>query len=524
MRLRFLPAWVAAVLLIALSPGCPAQTLARPGWAGSAMTVDPWWRNAVFYRIAPEHFQDSDGDGVGDLRGIAARLDYLQALGVDAVVLQLPFDEDGFDDLLAEASRRHVRLVVELDGNAGAAVAGSGDLPSQRLQGQARHWLARGAGGILLPGKAGTPAEDEELRQGVRRVAAQFPGERVVIARTGTVPARIVPGSPAHAALSLRASTRELRVDSPQLGLQSLLKGVGGAGGLDASGVAAALHQPDAHEGAPLLELRSAAAGGAATSLGKSVETGAALLLTQRAAVLLDYGQELGMATPRRMPWTPTNVTATPEPPPKPPLEPEKPSTERLPPTMLDTPKGIVYGPYRPYVAPPPKPKAAAALPANGDPALPDLATLAGFSTRVPPEAGDNQSVADEVSPVRSAAVQERDPHSLLNLYRRLSALHHGNATMRSGALLVVHADADTVVWLRQAPAAARTVVPVLVAVNCGERDVTLSLQEDFERLGLRAEVFRSALPGSAAPGVVDTEHFTLPPHSVFVGELVHSR
>ena len=43
---------------------------------------DDWWKGAVVYQIYPRSFQDSDGDGVGDLRGVRSRLDYLEALGV----------------------------------------------------------------------------------------------------------------------------------------------------------------------------------------------------------------------------------------------------------------------------------------------------------------------------------------------------------------------------------------------------------------------------------------------------------
>ena len=46
-----------------------------------------WWRDAVIYQIYPRSFQDSNGDGIGDLRGIIQRLDYLKELGIDAIWL-----------------------------------------------------------------------------------------------------------------------------------------------------------------------------------------------------------------------------------------------------------------------------------------------------------------------------------------------------------------------------------------------------------------------------------------------------
>ena len=48
---------------------------------------DPWWKHALIYEIYPRSFQDSNGDGVGDLNGITQRLDYLKELGVDAIWL-----------------------------------------------------------------------------------------------------------------------------------------------------------------------------------------------------------------------------------------------------------------------------------------------------------------------------------------------------------------------------------------------------------------------------------------------------
>lgn len=46
-----------------------------------------WWKEAVIYQIYPRSFQDSDGDGIGDLNGITKRLPYLENLGVDVLWL-----------------------------------------------------------------------------------------------------------------------------------------------------------------------------------------------------------------------------------------------------------------------------------------------------------------------------------------------------------------------------------------------------------------------------------------------------
>jgi hypothetical protein len=60
-----------------------------------------WWDNAVIYQIYPRSFQDSDGDGIGDLRGIEKRLDHLAWLGVDAIWLSpiypSPMHDFGYD-------------------------------------------------------------------------------------------------------------------------------------------------------------------------------------------------------------------------------------------------------------------------------------------------------------------------------------------------------------------------------------------------------------------------------------------
>src|SRR5450756_1285929 len=64
-------------------------------------TARLWWQDAVIYQIYPRSFQDSNGDGVGDLEGILSRIDYLATLGVDAVWISpfypSPMADFGYD-------------------------------------------------------------------------------------------------------------------------------------------------------------------------------------------------------------------------------------------------------------------------------------------------------------------------------------------------------------------------------------------------------------------------------------------
>ena len=61
------------------------------------MTNQKWWQKAVFYQIYPRSFYDSNGDGIGDLKGIISKLDYLQQLGVDAIWLSPHYPSPMFD-------------------------------------------------------------------------------------------------------------------------------------------------------------------------------------------------------------------------------------------------------------------------------------------------------------------------------------------------------------------------------------------------------------------------------------------
>lgn len=95
-----------------------------------------WWNDKVAYQIYPKSFCDTNGDGIGDLRGIISKLDYLKELGVDIIwlspIYKSPFVDQGydisdyyaiaeefgtmeeFDELLAEAKKRDMYLIMDL--------------------------------------------------------------------------------------------------------------------------------------------------------------------------------------------------------------------------------------------------------------------------------------------------------------------------------------------------------------------------------------------------------------------------
>ena len=79
-----------------------SDPITRPASEPGGAAVEPsWWRDGVLYQIYPRSFADSDGDGIGDLRGITERLDHLEWLGVDGIWLNPTFpspnDDWGYD-------------------------------------------------------------------------------------------------------------------------------------------------------------------------------------------------------------------------------------------------------------------------------------------------------------------------------------------------------------------------------------------------------------------------------------------
>jgi len=115
---------------------CALPSLAQQGVKNSEVKQPKWWKEAVVYQLYPRSFKDSDGDGVGDLKGIISKLDYLESLGINVVwlnpIFSSPNEDNGydisdyrnimqefgtmqdFDELLAGLHKRKIKLVLDM--------------------------------------------------------------------------------------------------------------------------------------------------------------------------------------------------------------------------------------------------------------------------------------------------------------------------------------------------------------------------------------------------------------------------
>jgi alpha-glucosidase len=123
------------VSIEALAPTAIAQSAGNQPAAESRPSAAPWWKHAVIYELYPRSFQDSNGDGVGDIKGITSRLDYLHDLGIDAIWITPMYPSPGidygydisdytaidplygtmedFDNMVAEAKKRDIRVIMD---------------------------------------------------------------------------------------------------------------------------------------------------------------------------------------------------------------------------------------------------------------------------------------------------------------------------------------------------------------------------------------------------------------------------
>ena len=293
--------------------------LARPGMIGSGHgSADPWWKQAVFYQVATP--------AIPDFKAIAAQLDSLRSLGVDALILPAPAlpppgsngimpNLDDLDALLRQASSHGIRVIL--------TIRASG--PPANLAGVARFWLTRGVAGLHVATPAETSPEDTAaIVQTLRKLESATAGQRIVIsdldlAPTGAVATR----KPASHARAAESSAAQLRIDVRAGRLQTL----------DAASLrpllAQAITQPNL-----VLDLRAPGSSVDSPARSPLADAVAAIALLSQSAALIDSGSDLVL------PSAPEHVEA-----------PEPVEQPRPAPPPPAPPPGV-YLPYVPYVPP----------------------------------------------------------------------------------------------------------------------------------------------------------------------------
>ena len=418
---------IAACLLLAATCSTPAQVLARPGIITTGLNADPWWRQAVFYRIgtvspagetsaAPLH-------PVANYNSIAARLDTLHSLGVDALLIPTPALPsspapdpalDDFDELVHQASLRGMRVLAAFP-----ASSANADLASS-----ARFWLSRGVAGFQLITPPGTsPQDSQSILQDLRKITSGAVGQRIVISSfipgaSATPLALPVSGLTSHDSSTRRAgrpgdsNTAQLQIDSQ-------------------------LSQIDLPEAA---NLRS--------------------LLVQS---LL------------------------------------------MPNLLLD---------FRPPAPPPSLP--------DPYPALARAMAAILLTTHSAALIDDDQALAlqPDASPTLTR-IATPPPPTLADWYSRLSALHHGNPTVRYGSVSVLNFDSqNALVWVIRPASRSSLSPPVVVACSLSPSPLQLSLTAAVHSLNLRGSYLLTLLRSDQGMGAQDLGSVTLPPFAVYIGEL----
>jgi len=450
-----------ALLLPLAASAASAQTLARPGWAGSGLNADPWWKQAVFYQIgpagtakdhlsrqsastsadgAPANEANADARSAVDFKAIAAQLDTLKAVGVDALLLPMPVQQappvsvdppqthgplktiaplapgpllDSFDELVNQASRQSIRVVLDI-----TASSLTPDLPAT-----ARFWLNRGVAGFHLTTPPETaPEETQAIVQALRKVTNSGVGQRILIGNfdanlVGTPFDTIGAGQPdSSPAPGSRFTARAPRTrsttppDRPQLQIDSRLSHLElpEAANLrsmllqtmEQSNILVDINPPPVPAGAPV-------------QYSQLAKVMAAVLLTTHPAALLDADDQIGLHV-----------------------------------------------------------------------------------------GGDH-------------------PDSLTNWYRQLSALHHANTALRYGTSTLLNFDEqNALVWVNRPPANAVQSNPIVVACNLSGLPVQLALGAAIRTLDMRGSFLRTILRSDDSFGPQNIDAVILPPYGVYIGEL----
>lgn len=437
-----------------------AQTLAHPNWVGNGMSTDPWYQHAVIYRL--DSTTAAGGAGQVDFKYLASRINAVRTVGIDALLLPAPMIPAGAD---GPASPQIDQLddLVRVASNRGVRILLTLKAPSASadLTGVARFWLSRGVAGFYVDAPAGSnTAEMQASLQLLRRQVASVVGQRIVISSLDLVmPDGSVGIQPAAPIVRRMGGSRVNRSTdtAPQLEIDSRLDRISK---LDAAMLRPMLSQTVGQAGL-LVDFDPAKAVATGTSASAAGTNGKGLSEIRAAIALITHPAALIESDAKLvLEPTPEHVEAEEEQP--------KPA-----PAPVQTAPGV-FLPYKPYVAP-------------------------------------KKAVIAEVAP--------KDPLTIW--YKQLASLHHTNAAFRSGNATFLDFDAqNALVWVAR-PATVTNIAPALVvACNLSGSAVTLSVKGQVEGMGLKGNYLRTLLRSDNAMGPQDLNAVTLPPYSVYVGEV----
>ncbi|MDR3745167.1 MAG: hypothetical protein P4K80_03430 [Acidobacteriaceae bacterium] len=444
---------IAAFLLLATACAS-AQTLVRPGWAGSGLNIDPWWKHAVFYKIGPTPSETNQATAFTpetDFKALTLRLDALRALGVDALLLPAPrlpalglSDSanpnpalDDLDDLIHQASRRDIRVLVTFPASSVTA----------DLSAAARFWISRGVAGFhLVTPPETSPQDAQSIAQTLRKITSSAIGQRIVLTDFS-------PESSASAASptpSLRRNYNRHSSSRRSENLRADRRNDSASAQLVIDPRLAQINQPEASNLRPLL----------AQSL-------------QKPNLLLDF-------------HAPALHPDAPDP---------YPALAKAMATLLLTTHST------------------ALIDADREIQSEEIATR---------QAADREIARNKTNPASNLrATATPAPASLGEWYSQLSALHHGNATLRSGSVTPLNFDSqNALVWVSRTTSTSSLTAPVVVACNLSSSPLQLSLGDAIKAINLRGTYLRTLLRSDLAIGPQDLNNVILPPFGVYIGEL----
>jgi hypothetical protein len=514
---RWLLAPAALLAVLCTPPVAPAQTLARPGWSGSGLTASTWWRHAIVYAVdthsisfqptaapAPAPTEPTSAPppaptastppsssetfvpyvpkrtvtspvtpatGVAThepivsaapltgLKAVAARMDSMQALGVDALLLRglqnssttatgpVTIDPaagtmDDFDEVLLQASRHNLRVLIELTPKSS----------TEDLTAVARFWLSRGIAGFRLVAVGDSRAQMRQLRA----IAKTYVGERVMI---GDAALSSITTSPVAAPTS----------ETTQSAIESA---------------------PEAANPEPATPSRhrrrhSSRSSQSAYSTGSTRSTSAAAPMTAlETPVRIGDGPQLLLDASIAV--APLNVAAI-----------------RMALEKNDALSRAGVG----------VPMLATAEGAGGGPDSSKVVATLLLSSRGGAMIRDGQEGSGE----------SNDAASLRSWYKQMSVMQHSNGTIRSGLNTTLnHDDQNVVAWVRRPQIVSYHSPAVIFLCNMTDKPVTLSLRADMAGLRLKGSFLRTVVRSDQGMGGMSLEAVTIAPYGVYVGDLLY--